>query len=372
MHGESRPVKAGLYGAGGFGSFLARSLAGSQSVRLDAVASRTHARAELLGRDHGVPKVLPSLDALLADESLELMLIATPPGQHARQALDAVRAGKHVSIEKPLATQLGDAAKILDEAAARKLVVGVDYPMLYDPLVEAAGLFNTSRLVGPLLRVAVENIASCSGLGDAHWFWDLSMSGGIFVEHGVHFFDWCGRLAGEAREVAGLAVTRGAREDRVIAAVKYSAGALGSYHHAFVAQPQTERTRAVLSYESVDVVLDGWIPTRLHMSGPAAAVATTTIRRMLRRDVQSVPDARVGFLFDAGPKEALYMECVRAAVEDVARSIRDPSHVARNDGQRAFESLHVAIAARDSARSGTTVHLATPVATRAAHVATDL
>jgi len=269
-----------------------------------------------------------------------------------------------VFVEKPLTTSLDTAERLIDEAATRNLVVAVDYPMLYSPLVEAATLFNSSRLMGPLLRISVENIASCRGLDDTHWFWNRDISGGIFVEHGVHFFDWCGRIAGEARRIVALTTAHGIREDRVFAAVAHASGAMALYFHAFVAQPDTERTRAVLSYEGVDVVLDGWIPTRLHMSGHSAAVATTTIRRMLRRSVESIPDPTIGFYFDAGPKQELYAKCVRAAVEDMAHAIREPGYVARNDARRSLPSLRVAVGAREAARLGMAFELA-PIQTAA-------
>jgi len=354
---DFKPVRAGLYGAGAFGTYVAGALAGSLSVRVVAVASRTPARASALARDEGVSRTHESYERLLADPEIELIILATPPGEHGPQALAALQAGKHVFVEKPLATSLDMAEAIIREAKAHNLIVAVDYPMLYTPLVEAAVLFNSSRLVGPLLRISVENIASCQGLDDAHWFWDKDLSGGIFVEHGVHFFDWCGRLAGDARQVVALASTHGVREDQVVALVQHAGDVVASYHHSFVTRPENERTQTVLSYEGVDVVLDGWIPTRLHMRGPSAAIATTTVRRMLHRSVESIPDARVGFFFDAGRKATVYASGVRAAAEDMARAIRVSGHVARNDAQRTLPSLRVAVAAREAASTGVAVEL---------------
>lgn len=337
-----------------------QALAGSLYARVTAVASRTRSRAEDAARRHAVPRIHAAYESLLADAEIDFIILATPPAEHGPQTLAALAAGKHVFVEKPQATVVDVAERIIDDAAARKLRVAVDYPMVYSPLVEAVTLFSKSRLVGPLLRISVENIASYQGLGDGHWFWSKDLSGGIFVEHGVHFFDWCGRLAGDARRVIAFAEARGVIEDRVFAAVEHAGGAVASYYHAFVAQPRTERTRAVLSFETVDVVLDGWIPTRMHMTGPDAAVATTTIRRMLRRTVESVPDATVGFFFDAGPKSSIYMEAVRAAVEDLVRAIREPDYEARNGARLALPSLRVAVAARSAAEVGAAIDLGAP------------
>jgi hypothetical protein len=178
------------------------------------------------------------------------------------------------------------------------------------------------------------------------------------VEHGVHFFDWCGRIAGAPKRVIATSVPTTTREDRVFAAVDHATGAISSYYHGFVASSGTERTRTIVSFESVDLTLDGWIPTRLRLSGAGAAVAITTIRRMMNRTVMSIPDAQAGFIFDAGEKQALYAAGVRAAVEDMVRSIREPGYIARNDARNAIASLKVALAAREAADTGAAVDIA--------------
>jgi predicted dehydrogenase len=357
INGYSSPLRAGLYGAGSFARFVLEALRESEIVRVAAVSSRTPAHAANLAAECHIPQTKARFADLLTDPSLDLIIISTPPGQHGAQILACLSAGKHVFAEKPLATTLAEAAHIIRTADEKKLSVAVDHPMLYTPLVEAATLFAKSRLAGPLLRVSVENIASCQGLDDDHWFWNRRMSGGIFVEHGVHFFDWCGRIAGDAGRVAALAL-RGVpnREDRVFAAVEYEQGAIGSYYHAFVTQPHLERTRTTLSFESVDLILDGWIPTTLHLRGHGAAVATTTIRRMMTRSVQSIAD-RSGFIFDAGDARRLYLQGVRAAADDLARSILEGGHRARNDARLSLPGLLVALAARESAERGGEISL---------------
>lgn len=347
-------MRAGLYGTGAFGRFLLESLSDSASMRVEALANRTAARGAVVAREYGIERRYDTYEELLADPALEAIIIATPPADHGAAALAALSAGKHIFIEKPLATTLEAADRILAGAAAAHRRVAVDYPLMYTPLVEGLRQFRTSQLCGKLLRISVENIASCDGLDDDHWFWNKELSGGIFVEHGVHFFDWCGALAGAARQVSALTFLNGKREDRVFAAVDHAGGALATYFHAFVTSPENERTRAVISFESVDAVVDGWVPLVLRMYGPSAAVATTTIRRMLDRSVESIPDASAGFAFSSGDKQQAYGRAVRAAVEDFARAVHDPSYVPRNDATRAYASLQVAVAAREAAATGVT------------------
>lgn len=350
--------RAGLYGAGAFGRFLLKTLADRAVVAVTAIASRTYQHALDAATEYGIHRVHRDFEQLIGDPDLDLIIIATPPAEHAPQTLEAIASGKHVLVEKPLATSLESAERVVAAAGTRRRIVAVDYPMPYSPLIEAVALFAKSRLVGPLLRISIDNIASRKGIGGDHWFWNKKLSGGIFVEHGVHFFDWVGRIAGDATSVAAVTLSEGRREDRVFAVMTHAGGIIASHYHAFVAQPETERTRSILSFESVDIILEGWIPTKMLLEGPGAAVAITTIRRMMNRTVSSVPNARLGFIFDAGPKQDVYQQAVRAAIEDMVRAIHEPGYVARNDARIALASQQIAEVARDAAESGTTLDVA--------------
>lgn len=345
-------LRTGLYGAGAFGRFLLQTLRDSEDLEISALANRTYERGLSTAREFGIGSVHRSYEALLSDETLDAVIVATPPADHGTAVLSAIQAGKHVFVEKPLATTLESAQRILQAAAGSSRRVAIDYPMIYTPLVEAMQLFRGSRLAGRLLRISSDNIASCEGLEDDHWFWDRTLSGGIFVEHGVHFFDWCGALLDEPALVSAMAAVNGVREDRVFAAVQHADGALATYFHAFITTPKNERTRTTIAFESLDVTLDGWIPTVMRLAGPSAVVATTTIRRMVHRSVKSIPHADAGFLFNAGSKHQVYADGVRAAAADFARAVREPAYIPRNDVTRAYESLRVAVAARTAAANG--------------------
>src|SRR5579872_1605888 len=163
-------LRIGLYGAGAFGRFLLHAMRECGDVSVVALTSRTHTRARDAAEEFGVDTVHCSYESLLADGGVDAIVVATPPADHGPAVLSALAAGKHVFVEKPLATELEAAERIMRVASARGLRVATDYPMIYTPLVQAMGLFRSARLAGPLLRIAVENIASCKGLDDDHWF----------------------------------------------------------------------------------------------------------------------------------------------------------------------------------------------------------
>lgn len=126
----------GLVGCGGFAEFVLDAVAGLPGLRLVAVADPSRERASRLAARHGVP-ALDSLDELLERDDVAAVLIATPPATHAAMATQALRAGRHVFCEKPLATTTEDAASVADEARRAERVLVVDHVLRYNPLLRA-------------------------------------------------------------------------------------------------------------------------------------------------------------------------------------------------------------------------------------------
>jgi predicted dehydrogenase len=84
--------------------------------------------------------------------------------------------------------------------------------MRYDPLNQAIARILEAGSLGAPLHAFFENYASDTPLGPGHWFWKPEISGGIFIEHGVHFFDLFRMWFGSGEVVGGAAV--GAAERR--------------------------------------------------------------------------------------------------------------------------------------------------------------
>src|SRR5690348_14026268 len=103
-------VKVGLIGAGFVGDIHASSI--KQFVpeaEVVAVASATPGKAERFAREHGIPRAFADYRELLALDDVELVLVAIPNDLHARVAIDAAAAGKHVVCEKPLCRTMDEA-----------------------------------------------------------------------------------------------------------------------------------------------------------------------------------------------------------------------------------------------------------------------
>ena len=106
----------GILGTGSIARVFAKGLAGSGSGELVAVGSRSQEKAEAFGKEFSVSRRHGSYDALLADQAVQAVYIATPHPMHAERAIKAAEAGKHVLCEKPIGLNHAEAMAIVDAA----------------------------------------------------------------------------------------------------------------------------------------------------------------------------------------------------------------------------------------------------------------
>jgi predicted dehydrogenase len=128
-------ISIGVIGYGYWGPNLARIATEAADCRLAAVAdvsSEALARAQ---KQHPSAKLYQSWKDLLADHSIEAVLIATPVSSHFELALSALKANRHVLIEKPFTSTSAEARILVHEAAQRELVLMVDHTLVYTPAV---------------------------------------------------------------------------------------------------------------------------------------------------------------------------------------------------------------------------------------------
>ncbi len=212
----------GLVGAGNFGQFCLNAYRKLPNLNLVAVCDKDTDRANATAAEFGM-KSYSYIDELLADSAVEIVAINTPPSSHAALSIAAMQAGKHVFCEKPLAISLTDAEAVLRMAGETGVRFSVDYIMRVNPLYRLVKQLSELHVgdkpaFGNLRRCSLENFAADENLRPDHWFWDQSISGGIFVEHGVHFFDLFGWQLGRLPIIV-VALAKG-RDDGLVDTVQ--------------------------------------------------------------------------------------------------------------------------------------------------------
>jgi predicted dehydrogenase len=378
----------GLVGAGSFATFLAHAVSDLPGLRIRAVADQDRSRAEALAAAHGATA---STDwrQLLTDDAVEVVAVATPPDRHAEITLAALAAGRHVLCEKPLATDLAGARAVAAAAEASGRVLVVDHVLRYNPLLQALVALQ-DELLGPVQRFAFENDASDEHLPPGHWFWDGDVSGGIFVEHGVHFFDAAHLLLGSSPELVSATVAHrdDGIPDLVSATALHPGGALATHTHGFTHADRCERQALRLDHGTAEVRVEGWIPLRARVEAWTDDAGAETAYGLPARTAElfEIPGHRLGpgtgvtvvvhrdagaatargrgrelclphqvvlelVLADDASKARVYAESVRAAAADLVSAAHGGPRP-RSGPAQALAAVAVADAARRAATEG--------------------
>jgi predicted dehydrogenase len=278
MSPPSHPVGIGVIGCGGFGLFALQQFAQIPGVRPVGIANTHREAARAAARRFGLPDVM-EVEDLLRMPGLDLVYIATPPFLHYPQAMQALKAGKHVLVEKPTALHPAQANEMLAAARDRGLLLATNLMQRYNPLFDMIRELLTSKALGELLHGYFENYASDENLPAEHWFWDRGRSGGIFVEHAVHFFDmfagWLGPGKVEAAQVCRRPGTT--IEDQVQCTVRYGESVLVNFYHGFTQPGRMDRQELRLVFERGDVKLEEWVPIRAIIHAVADEADTRTM-----------------------------------------------------------------------------------------------
>lgn len=354
----------GIIGYGAFGRFLRQSWSELGNARVSFITKTQTETARKMAEEDGVPKYSADHRDLLADPEVEIVAICAPPHLHEQIAVEALKAGKHVLVEKPLAMNPEQAQNIVRAAKESGRVASVNFMMRYSGLMEKLHSLCEEGLLGGLRRVIVENYAGDSGLRPDHWFWDQGKSGGIFVEHGVHFFDIVGWMIGSrSAQVSGLATERAPGiEDKVLAVVEYEDQTMATFYHAFSGYRPLERTTARYVFDRGQVDVEGWIPISLRLRGYVSEEECARLRSLFKgatatatalgeheivvsgKSYSVAMDIDLSYT-ESKDKQAEYARCVQRLMSDMIAAIEDPSHKMRVTLEDGLRSVEIACAA---------------------------
>lgn len=379
-------IRVGIAGVGAAGRAFIPAIVSHPAFELRAVADSSEAvRMEIAG-GHDVT-AYPHFEAMLEHASIDLVCIATPTMLHASQATAALEAGKHVLLEKPMATSLADAHAIVAAArrAGRVLLVGHSHS--YDaPIARMRELVEGGTLGAP-------RMANTWCFTD--WVYrprrpdelDVAKGGGVTFRQGAHQFDilrfLCGGLARSVRaktfDVDPARPTAGAH----VAFVDFADGAAGTavysgYDHlpgalltfgigewGFPQGPKANPARAAAFPQDELTAKAERAKSAIPAHAPHPPVFGLTVLSCERADVRQIPEglevhtregARViPVAADRSPRDLLLDE-----LHDAIAGIRAPVH----DGAWALASLELCLGAIESAGAGREVVLQHQVAVR--------
>jgi len=357
---ENRELHIGLIGAGGFARFALHAFSKLPGICIAAVVDINKQAACQLGEEFGL-LVYNALEDLLKSESIDLIYIATPPHLHYAQAKKALISGKHVICEKPAALTSREAEELVAIASSRNILYVVNLMQRYNPLFGTVKTIVQENILGNFRHGYFENYASDQHLLPGHWFWDFSKSGGIFIEHGVHFFDLFSGWLGEGKIVGAWQLSRPETKepmvDRVQATVLYNGG-LVNFYHGFDQPDILDRQELRLLFEHGEITLYGWVPTKIKLHGLLRSGQMTKLKHLLpassvvhHKEPGTAPHTVKAQGFEnhitleyenmAG-KQQLYADMLKDMISDQWHWIRDRRHVRIIDGSNAVLSTRMA------------------------------
>lgn len=213
----------GFIGAGDMGRYQARSFAKVKGARVVAGADLSEPSRKAFASEHPGAKVYEDHHALLADPKVEAVVICVPTGFHLTVAGDALKAGKPVLCEKPMARTVPQCHKLMDLAKKTGSMLMIAQCRRFDANWGAMGKVVTSgKLGGPVLW---RHMAGGRGPA-APWFYDDKLGGGPLMDGAVHNHDFANLIFGRPLSViaSSIDLTGSSAINTATAIVEYERG----------------------------------------------------------------------------------------------------------------------------------------------------
>ena len=197
MNESADPIRVGVIGTGAISQVVHVPIfAEREDVELVVVADADEHKAEALSKRFGVPHVL-SAEETFARADLDAVVICTPNHLHEEMSIAALEAGKHVFVERPLATSSKGAERVIDVAEREGKILVVGMPHRFRPGVAALRNFIAGGELGELYAVRGSWMTRLMPASRHTWRYDREEAGGgALIDLGVPALDLCLWLVG--------------------------------------------------------------------------------------------------------------------------------------------------------------------------------
>lgn len=274
----------------------------ARGSQLSVVMRRDGQRAADFARRHGVPRSTTDADEVIASPEVDIVYIATPPGEHEAYALRVAAANKPCYVEKPMARSAAECRRMRQafERAGQKLFVAYYRRALPRFLTLQARL--AAGAIGEVLAVShvyQGRAQRAPNAAPAGWREDVPTSGGgLFVDLGSHVVDILDLLLGPLEDVHGHAARRsdpqpqrrGRAEDTVVMSFRSASGVLGTVRHQFHTAGSVDRLEFVGTQGTLSLSVFGQEPLELVTAEARELIAVEQPAHVHQPLVQSIVD----------------------------------------------------------------------------------
>ena len=228
-------VRIGVIGYGYWGPNLVRNFSESKDCQVVAVSDTRPDRRALVQARYPAVDTTADYRELLADPNVDAIAIATPVSTHFPISLEALRAGKHVWVEKPLTTTSGEAMRLIDEADRRKLVLHVDHTFVYTGAVRKIQQLVSSGAVGQVYYYDSVRVNLGLFQRDVNVMWDLAV-------HDLSIMDYVLPVQPRAVSATGAGHITGEPEDIAYLTLFFDDSTIAHVHVNWLAPVKMRRT----------------------------------------------------------------------------------------------------------------------------------
>lgn len=205
-------LKWGLVGCGDISNKrVAPAIKNQPDSILEAVMSPYKEELETFKRRHNIPKAYLSLDELLNDQSIQAVYVATPIFLHFNIAMSAIKAKKHVLVEKPMAMKNDECSALIDAAKANDVKLGVAYYRRFFPKMIEVKKLISEKTIGDVIAVKINFHSWYAPAADDPKHWRVEKEkggGGPLWDMGSHKIDMLIDLLGMPKSVLALMSTQ--------------------------------------------------------------------------------------------------------------------------------------------------------------------
>jgi predicted dehydrogenase len=233
-----KAVRVGAVGCGYWGPNVIRNLDAVDGMRLSVICDVDPDRLAPVAARYPLAVATTRIDELLDDARLDAMYLATPVSTHYELARRALLSGKHVLLEKPLATTVEQAQELADLAAARGLVLMVGHTFVFSPPVRKVKELIASGQVGPIYYIETTRVNLGLFQKDVSVVWDLAPHDLSILMYWLH--EVPSSVSARARSFHGDAL-----DDVAFLTLEFPSGTLAQVQLSWLAPSKLRRTSIV-------------------------------------------------------------------------------------------------------------------------------
>jgi len=336
-------IRFGLIGCGRVAPRHTQSLAQLPETRLVAVADIKENRARHFAQEYGAD-AYTDYHEMLARPDIDAVNICVPSGLHAPVAIDAMQAGKHVLVEKPIALNLDDADRMISASQETGRSLGVVLQNRYNsPMQEVCRLLEAGRLGRLYLGNACVRWYRPQSYYEDDWHGTWAMDGGALMNQSIHHIDALQWFMGPVKSAYAYTATLAHQietEDVGVAVLRFRSGALGTIEGSTLTWPQNLEGSVAIFGERGSIKVGGTALNRITL---------WKVDGELDREAEILTSQRVD-------PPTVYGYSHREVIRDFAESLIHGCEPG-TPGVEARKSLALVLAIYESARTGQEVEL---------------